>query len=285
MFMPKIIIKKICLANWLLGFYNLSKNDPINKGEGMAGHSHWAQIKRKKAAQDAKRGQLFTKLIREIVIAVRTGGSGDPDMNPRLRAAIQAARAANMPKENIERAIKKALGQEEGTQYEEAVFEGYGPGGVAILLTAITDNRRRTVSEIRHLFSKYGGSLAEPGAVSWIFEHKGLIVVKRDKNRDEELLEVAIDKGAEDTREYESEVEIVTSPSDFETVKKALEDAGFEILSAKLTMVPKTTIPIQDKSTVESLLKLLDALEDHDDVQQVYANFDIPESLMDSLSK
>ncbi len=251
----------------------------------MAGHSHWAQIKRKKAVQDAKRGQAFTKLIREIVIAVRTGGSGDPEFNPRLRAAIQAARAANMPKENIERAIKKALGQEEGTSLEEAIFEGYGPGGVAILLNVITDNRRRTVSELRHLFSKHGGNLAEPGAVSWIFEYKGLIVVKRDKNREEALLELAIEKGAEDTREYESEIEIITSPSDFESFKEALSSAGFEILSAKLTMVPKTTVPLQDKATVESLLKLLDALEDHDDVQQVYANFDIPESLIDSLTK
>ncbi len=249
----------------------------------MAGHSHWAQIKRKKAVQDAKRGQLFTKLIREIIIAVRTGGSGDPDLNPRLRAAIQSARAANMPKENIERAIKKALGLEEGTHYEEAVFEGYGPGGVAILVNTITDNRRRTVSELRHLFSKYGGNLAEPGAVAWIFEQKGLIVVP--KKDEEKVLEIAIEKGAEDTKEYESEIEVVTQPSQFEEIKKALEEAGIEIISAKITMVPKTTVPVEDEATASSLLKLMEALDDHDDVQQVYANFDIPEKIMESLNK
>jgi len=249
----------------------------------MAGHSHWAQIKRKKAAQDAKRGQLFTKLIREIIVAVRQGGSGDPEHNPRLRAAIQAARAANMPKENIERAIKKALGLEEGTNYEEATFEGYGPGGVAILVQAITDNRKRTVSELRHLFSKHGGSLAEPGAVSWIFEQKGLIVVS--KKDEEKALEIAIDLGAEDTKEYESEIEIITSPSDFETIKKALEEAGIEIISAKVTMVPKTIVPVTDEGTANSLLKLMEALDDHDDVQQVYANFDIPEKIMEALNR
>lgn len=249
----------------------------------MAGHSHWAQIKRKKAAQDAKRGQLFTKLIREIIVAVKQGGSGDPDHNPRLRAAIQAAKAANMPKENIERAIKKALGLEEGTNYEEAIFEGYGPGGVAILVQAITDNRKRTVSELRHLFSKHGGSLAEPGAVSWIFEQKGLIVIP--KKDEEKALEIAIDLGAEDTKEYESEIEIITSPSDFETIKRALEEAGIEILSAKVTMVPKTIVPVTDEGTANSLLKLMEALDDHDDVQQVYANFDIPEKIMEALNR
>lgn len=249
----------------------------------MAGHSHWAQIKRKKAAQDAKRGQLFTKLIREIIIAVKTGGSGDPDLNPRLRAAIQAAKAANMPKDNIERAIKKALGLEGGTQYEEATFEGYGPGGVAILIHAITDNRRRTVSEIRHLFSKHGGNLAEPGAVSWIFEQKGLIVVPR-KN-EEKVLEIAIERGVEDTKEYESEIEIVTDPSQFEEVKRALEENQIEIISAKVTLVPKTIVPVSDEQTASSLLKLMEALDDHDDVQQIYANFDIPETVMEKLSR
>lgn len=247
----------------------------------MAGHSHWAQIKRKKAAQDAKRGQLFTKLNREIVIAVRTGGSGDPEMNPRLRAAIQAARAANMPKENIERAIKKALGLDADTNYEEAYFEGYGPGGVAILVSTITDNRKRTVSELRHLFSKHGGNLAEPGAVAWIFEQKGLIVVPRKD--EEKVLEIAIENGAEDTKEYESEIEIITSPSDFEKIKAALEAAGIEILSAKVTMVPKNIVPVNDESNAQSLLKLMEALEDLDDVQQVYANFDIPEKIMEAL--
>jgi len=249
----------------------------------MAGHSHWAQIKRKKAAQDAKRGQLFTKLIREIIVAVKTGGSGNPELNPRLRAAIQAARSANMPKENIERAIKKALGLEEGTQYEEATFEGYGPGGVAILINTITDNRRRTVSELRHLFGKYGGNLAEPGAVAWIFEQKGLIVVP--KKDEEKILEIAIEKGAEDTKEYESEIEVITDPSQFEEIKKALENAGIEIISAKVTMVPKTTVPVEDEATANSILKFMEALEELDDVQQVYANFDIPEKIMENLNK
>ena len=249
----------------------------------MAGHSHWAQIKRKKAAQDAKKGQLFTKLIREIIVAVRTGGSGDPELNPRLRAAIQAARSANMPKENIERAIKKALGLEEGTQYEEATFEGYGPGGVAILINTITDNRRRTVSELRHLFGKYGGNLAEPGAVAWIFEQKGLIVVP--KKDEEKVLEIAIEKGAEDTKEYESEIEVITDPSQFEEIKKALENAGIEIISAKVTMVPKTTVSVEDEATANNILKFMEALEELDDVQQVYANFDIPEKIMENLNK
>ncbi|BAU22906.1 transcriptional regulator [Caldimicrobium thiodismutans] len=249
----------------------------------MAGHSHWAQIKRKKAAQDAKRGQVFTKIVREIVIAVRQGGSGDPEMNPRLRTAIQSARAVNMPKENIERAIKKALGQEEGTQFEEVVFEGYGPGGVAVLINAITDNRKRTVSDIRHLFSKFGGNLAEPGAVAWIFEQKGLIVVP--KKEEEKVLEIAIENGAEDTKEYESEIEVITSPTDFETIKSALEKAGIEIISAKVTMVPKNLVPIQDEGTAQSLLKLMESLEDLDDVQQVFANFDIPENIMEALNR
>lgn len=249
----------------------------------MAGHSHWAQIKRKKAAQDAKRGQVFTKIVREIVIAVRQGGSGDPEMNPRLRAAIQSARAVNMPKENIERAIKKALGQEEGTQFEEAVFEGYGPGGVAVLVNAITDNRKRTVSDIRHLFSKFGGNLAEPGAVAWIFEQKGLIVVP--KKEEEKVLEIAIENGAEDTKEYESEIEVITNPTDFEAIKTALEKAGIEIISAKVTMVPKNLVPIQDEGTAQSLLKLMESLEDLDDVQQVFANFDIPENIMEAINR
>lgn len=248
----------------------------------MAGHSHWAQIKRKKAAQDAKKGQIFTKLIREIMVATKMGG-GDAEKNPRLRAAIQAARAVNMPKENIERAIRKALGLEEGTQYEEVIFEGYGPGGVAILINTITDNRRRTVSELRHLFSKYGGSLAEPGAVSWIFENKGSIIVPR-KN-EEKLMEIAIELGAEDIKEYESEIEIITHPSDFEKIRTSLEKEGFEIISAKITMVPKNTVPITEEQTAQSLLKLMEMIEDLDDVQQVVANFDIPEKIMEMLSK
>ncbi len=249
----------------------------------MAGHSHWAQIKRKKAAQDAKRGKLFTKLIREIMVAARLGG-GDPSANPRLRAAIQAAKAANMPKENIERAIRKGTGQEPGTTWEEVTYEGYGPGGVAVLIKSVTDNKRRTVSELRHIFSKCGGNLAEPGAVSWVFEQKGLIVISRDGADEEKLLDLAIEAGAEDVREYESEFEVITEPQDFEAVKSALEDAGFKIESAKVTMVPKTTVNLEDEKTVQQMLRLMETLEDHDDVQQVYANFDIPDDLMERVS-
>ncbi len=249
----------------------------------MAGHSHWAQIKRKKAAQDAKRGKLFTKLIREIMVAARLGG-GDPSANPRLRAAIQAAKAANMPKENIERAIRKGTGQEPGTTWEEAVYEGYGPGGVAVLIKSVTDNKRRTVSELRHIFSKCGGNLAEPGAVSWIFEQKGLIVVARNGTDEEKLLEIALEAGAEDVREYESEFEIITAPQELEEVKKALEEAGVPIQSARVTMVPKTTVRLEEEKTVQQMLRLMETLEDHDDVQQVYANFDIPDELMERVS-
>ncbi len=249
----------------------------------MAGHSHWAQIKRKKAAQDAKRGKLFTKLIREIMVAARIGG-GDPSANPRLRAAIQAAKAANMPKENIERAIRKGTGQEPGTTWEEAVYEGYGPGGVAVLIKSVTDNKRRTVSELRHIFSKCGGNLAEPGAVSWIFEQKGLIVVTKDGVDEEKLLEIALEAGAEDVREYESEFEVITAPQDLENVKSALEGAGVKVTSAKVTMVPKTTVKLEDEKTVQQMLRLMETLEDHDDVQQIYANFDIPDELMERVS-
>ncbi|WP_456371260.1 YebC/PmpR family DNA-binding transcriptional regulator [Thermodesulfatator atlanticus] len=246
----------------------------------MAGHSHWAQIKRKKAAQDAKRGKLFTKLIREIMVAARMGG-GDPSANPRLRAAIQAAKAANMPKENIERAIRKGTGQEPGMTWEEVVYEGYGPGGVAVLIKSVTDNKRRTVSELRHIFSKCGGNLAEPGAVAWVFEQKGLIIVPKEGADEEKLLEEALEAGAEDVREYESEFEIITLPQDLETVKTALEEAGFKIDSAKVTMVPKSTVKLEDEKTVQQMLRLMETLEDHDDVQQVYANFDIPDELME----
>jgi len=249
----------------------------------MAGHSHWAQIKRKKAAQDAKRGKLFTKITREIIVATRIGG-GDPSSNPRLRAAIAAAKAANMPKENIERAIRKGLGLEEGIQYEEVTFEGYGPGGVAIFIESVTDNRRRTVSELRHIFSKCGGNLAEPGAVAWIFEKKGLIVIPRDGLSEDQVLEVALEAGAEDVRSYEGEFEIITTPEDFEEVKAAIEKAGFSPSSTKVTLVPKTTVKLEDEKTAQQMLRLMEMLEEHDDVQQVYANFDIPENLMEKLS-
>lgn len=249
----------------------------------MAGHSHWAQIKRKKAAQDAKRGKLFTKITREIMVATRLGG-GDPALNPRLRAAMAAAKAANMPKENIERAIRKGLGLEEGTEYEEVTFEGYGPGGVAVLIESLTDNRRRTVSELRHIFSKCGGNLAEPGAVAWIFEKKGLIVIPRNGLSEDQVLEVALSAGAEDVRTYEGEFEIITAPEDFEEVKTAIEKAGLSPSSSKITLVPKTTVKLEDEKATQQMLRLMEMLEEHDDIQKVHANFDIPEDLMEKLS-
>ncbi len=249
----------------------------------MAGHSHWAQIKRKKAAQDAKRGRLFTKIAREIIVAARLGG-GDPEGNPRLRAAIAAAKAANMPKENIERAIRKGLGLEEGVAYEEITFEGYGPGGVAVLIESVTDNRRRTVSELRHIFSKCGGNLAEPGAVSWIFEKKGLIVIPRDHLSEDQVLEIALEAGAEDVRTYEGEFEIITEPESFEEVKAAVERNGLSPSSSQVTLVPKTMVKLEDEKTVQQMLRLMEMLEEHDDVQKVYANFDIPEELMEKTS-
>ncbi|HFB83351.1 YebC/PmpR family DNA-binding transcriptional regulator [Thermosulfuriphilus ammonigenes] len=248
----------------------------------MAGHSHWAQIKRKKAAVDAKRGKIFTKLIREIMVAARLGG-GDPSGNPRLRAAIQAARAVNMPKENIERAIKKGTGEIAGEAYEEVTYEGYGPGGVAVLIESMTDNKRRTVSELRHIFSKCGGNLAEPGAVAWVFERKGLIVVSREAIGEEELLDLALEAGAEDVREQESEYEVITTPEAFEEVKKALEER-VSLISAQVTMVPKTTVRLEDEKSVQQMMRLMDMLEEHDDVQKVYANFDIPDQLMEKVA-
>ncbi|WP_456433173.1 YebC/PmpR family DNA-binding transcriptional regulator [Thermosulfuriphilus sp.] len=249
----------------------------------MAGHSHWAQIKRKKAAVDAKRGKIFTKLIREIMVAARLGG-GDPSGNPRLRAAIQAARAVNMPKENIERAIKKGTGEIAGEAYEEVTYEGYGPGGVAVLIESMTDNKRRTVSELRHIFSKCGGNLAEPGAVAWVFERKGLIVVPREAISEEELFDLVLESGAEDVREQESEYEVITTPEAFEGVKKALETQGVKMISAQVTMVPKTTVRLEDEKSAQQMMRLMDMLEEHDDVQKVYANFDIPDQLMEKVA-
>jgi len=253
-------------------------------GEGeMAGHSKWAQIKRKKAATDAKRGKIFTKLIREITVAARLGG-GNPENNPRLRAAIAAARAENMPKENIERAIKRGTGElDGGVNYEEITYEGYGPGGVAVLIEAMTDNRNRTIAEIRRIFSRCNGNLGESGCVSWMFEKKGLIVVEKGKVEEDTLMEVALEAGAEDIKEGEREYEVITSPKDFEEVKKALADRGIEYQMAEVTMYPQTVVKLEGKEA-EQMLRLMEMLEDNDDVQRVYANFDIPEKAMEQLS-
>ncbi len=242
----------------------------------MSGHSKWHSIRHKKAIVDARRGKLFTKLIREIIVAARMGG-GDPEKNPRLRKAIEAARDANMPKENIERAIKKGTGELEGEKFEEVTYEGYGPGGVAVFVEAATDNRNRTASEIRRIFAKHGGSLGESGCVAWMFKRKGYIVIEKDKAPDEEeLFDIAVEAGAEDVKIDESNFVILTAPEDLFNVVKALEEKGIEIATKELGMIPDTYVKLEGKQA-EQMLKLMEELEDHDDVQHVWANFDISE--------
>ncbi len=248
----------------------------------MSGHSKWSTIKRKKGAADAKRGKAFTKLIREIASAARVGG-GDPAGNPRLRLAVDKARAANMPKENIERAIRKGTGGSDADTYEAVSYEGYGPGGVAILLEALTDNRNRTVSEVRHVLAKYGGSLGSSGCVAYLFEKKGHATFERKGIDSDALLEVALDAGADDVIEHDDLVDVVTRPADFEAVKRVLEERGFTPSEAGITMQPTTTVRLEGKDA-ETMLRLHDALEDLDDVQQFYANFDISEEEMAKLA-
>lgn len=249
----------------------------------MSGHSKWSTIRHKKGAADAKRGKIFTKLIKEIMISARMGG-GDPSGNPRLRAAITAARAENMPKDNIERAIKKGAGELEGASYEEVNYEGYGPGGVAILVDVMTDNRNRAASEVRHIFSRNGGSLGEAGCVAWMFSKKGSIVFSKENVSEEQIMEVALEVGAEDVLDQEDQIEVTTSIEDFITVKSAFEDRGIPYELAEITMVPQTTVPIEDEKVAQQLLRLMDALEDSDDVQHAYANFDIPDSILDAIA-
>ncbi|WP_324670202.1 YebC/PmpR family DNA-binding transcriptional regulator [Geochorda subterranea] len=253
----------------------------------MSGHSKWANIKHTKMKEDFRRGQLFAKLTRQIMVAARQGGP-DPDANFKLRLAIDKAREANMPMDNIQRAIRRAVGQEEGTAYEEAVFEGYGPGGVAILVMAMTDNRNRTSGEIRHLFSRHGGSMAESGAVAWQFEPRGRLVVVPGEvggSVDEEqlILDVA-DAGGDDVRPLEGEdgYEVICAPSALSRVREALVQRGYRCQEAQLTMVPKTTVSLEGPEA-ERVLRLVDALESHDDVQEVHANFDIPDEVMEAL--
>jgi YebC/PmpR family DNA-binding regulatory protein len=248
----------------------------------MSGHSKWSSIKHKKGAADAKRGKIFTKLIKEITVAARMGG-GDPDGNPRLRAAIAAAKAENMPKENIERGIKKGTGELEGVNYEETNYEGYGPGGVAVLVDCLTDNKNRTVADVKHVFERNGGNLGEPGCVAWIFEKKGLIVIERDKVDEEQLFELAIDSGAEDVNDEEDQFEVIANTSDFEAVKKALEDAGIPYTLAEVTMIPKNTVELEGKKA-QQMLNLMEALEDNDDISHVYANFDIADDVLEAMS-
>jgi YebC/PmpR family DNA-binding regulatory protein len=248
----------------------------------MSGHSKWSTIKHKKGAADAKRGKIFTKLIKEITVAARAGG-GDPGGNPRLRSAILAAKAENMPKDNIDRAVKKGTGELPGVSYEEATFEGYGPGGVAVLVAILSDNRNRTVAEIRHIFSKNAGNLGETGCVSWMFGKKGLIVFEKENVDEEKVMNVALDAGAHDVRETDKEFEVVCDPSDFENVKKQLEQAQLTPLLAEVTMVPQSTIRLAGKEA-QQMIRLMESLEDSDDVQHVYANFDIPDSEMEQIS-
>ena len=249
----------------------------------MSGHSKWSTIKHKKGAADAKRGKIFTKLIKEIMVAARMGG-GSQEANSRLRAAVLAAKAENMPKENIDRAIKKGTGELEGATYEEINYEGYGPGGVAVLVDVMTDNRNRAASDIRHIFSKNGGNLGEAGCVAWMFSKKGSIVFNKSKVSEDQLMEVALDAGAEDVKDDEGQFEVVTSLEDYITVKAAFDAKGFGYELAEITMVPQTVVRIEDEKTAQQLLRLLDALEDSDDVQNAYANFDIPDEIMDAIS-
>jgi YebC/PmpR family DNA-binding regulatory protein len=246
----------------------------------MSGHNKWSTIKHKKGAADAKRGKVFTKIIKEISVAAKLGG-GDPAANPRLRTAIDKAKAENMPKDNIERAIKKGTGGMEGVIYEEIVYEGYGPGGVAVLVDCMTDNRNRTVSEVRSVFTKCNGSMGETGCVGWLFDKKGLLVFSKNIDFDS-LFEAAIEAGAADVSDEEEQFEVTTDPSSFMDVKEALEKAGFTPDSAEVTMIPQTMIKLEGKNA-ENMLKLMDRLEDNDDVQNVYANFDISLEDMEKL--
>jgi len=244
----------------------------------MSGHSKWHSIKHKKGALDAKRGKLFTKFIKEITVAARSGG-GDPDANARLRKAINDAKAGNMPNDTIDRAIRRGTGEEEGVNYEEITYEGYGPGGVALMVQSMTDNRNRTVAEIRHIFSKNGGNLGESGSVGWMFEKKGYIVVEKAAKSEEELFELAIDAGADDLRDDEDNFEIMTSPDAFDAVLTAVKGAGIDPQVAEVEMMPQNYIKLEG-ADARQMLKLMEALEDHDDVQKVSANFDISEADM-----
>jgi len=248
----------------------------------MSGHSKWASIKHKKAKVDAQRGRAFTKLIREITVAARVGG-GDLTGNPRLRTAVLAAKAINMPADNIERAIKKGTGELEGVTYEEIAYEGYGPGGVAVLAEVMTDNKNRTVGEIRKVFSRHGGNLGESGCVAFLFEKKGCIHVDAAKVDEDKLMTIALDAGAEDLQREEGVFAVTTAPKDFDRVRDKIVKSGIQPLSAEITMLPKSTVKLEGKHA-EQMLRLMEELEEHDDVQHVYANFDIPEEIMAALT-
>ncbi len=247
----------------------------------MSGHNKWSTIKHKKGAADAKRGKLFSRLIKEITIAARMGG-GDADGNPRLRSALNAAKAANMPKDNMERAVKKGTGELEGSAYEEFNYEGYTPGGAAVLVEVLTDNKNRAASEVRHVFSKHGGNLGESGCVAWMFNKRGLITFDPEEVTEDVIMEIALEAGAEDVSSDESEIEVVTALEDFEAVKAAFEEKGLKYSEAEISMIPQTTVEL-DAKTATQTMKLMDALDDLEDVQKVWSNFDIPDEVMQSL--
>jgi YebC/PmpR family DNA-binding regulatory protein len=241
----------------------------------MSGHSKWHTIKHKKGAADAKRGKIFTRIIKELTVAARNGG-GDPNMNPRLRTIIAEAKANNMPRENIERAVRRGTGEEPGVSYEEITYEGYGPGGAALLIQSLTDNKNRTVGEIRHLLGKYNGNLAAENSVAWMFSRKGQVIVEKAKADEEKLLSVALDAGADDMNDDGSAWEIVSSPESFEAVRDAVKASGIETAAAEIAMIPQNYVKLEGKEA-QQMLKLMEALDDHDDVQHVWGNFDIEE--------
>lgn len=248
----------------------------------MSGHSRWSQIKRKKAKTDVQRGKLFSKILREITVAARSGG-GDPKANMRLKAAIEAAKEANMPQENIRRAILKGTGELPGESYEEVTYEGYAPGGVAVMVRVLTDNRNRTAPEIRHVFEKHGGNMGAAGSVAWMFERKGVIQVDADRIAEDDLLALALDAGATDLRRVEKVFEVTTAPGEMDAVRAALERRGVPVLSAEVTFVPLSTVRVEGKDAPQ-VLRLIEALEELDDVQAVYANYDIPDEIIDAVS-
>jgi YebC/PmpR family DNA-binding regulatory protein len=247
----------------------------------MSGHSKWATIKRKKGKADAERGRMFTKFIKEITVAARAGG-GDPDANPRLRTAIATAKAANMPQDNIKKAIQKGTGELPGVTYEETTYEGYGTAGVAVYIACLTDNKKRTVAEIRHLFSRFNGNLGENGCVAWMFDKQGIITVETSVCDEDTILEVALDAGASDMTNQGDIYEIISPAGEMETVRATIEAKSIPIVSAEVTMVPQNTVKLNERQA-ETMLKLYEALEEHDDVQNVYANFDIDDNIMNKL--
>jgi YebC/PmpR family DNA-binding regulatory protein len=248
----------------------------------MSGHSRWSQIKRKKGKTDVQRGKLFSKILREITVAARAGG-GDPKGNMRLKAAIESARGANMPAENVKRAVQKGTGELPGEQYEEVTYEGYAPGGVAVLLSTLTDNKNRTGPEIRHIFEKQGGRMGTPGSVAWMFDRRGVIQVDAERIKEDDLLEIALDAGAVDVKQIEKAFEITTAPDEMERVRQGLEQKGVPVLEASAAFLPQNTVRVEGKDAA-AVLRLIEALEEQDDVQSVHSNYDIPDEVLDAIS-